>query len=236
VNGELVIARLGLGRREVPYPEALELQRKLHDRRVQGEIPDTCLLLEHEAVFTAGKRTGPADRPAGDPGAPVIEVDRGGKITWHGPGQLVGYPIVALLEPVDVVAYVRATEEIMIRTCADFGVGAERVEGRSGAWVRGADGRPDRKIGAVGIRVARGVTMHGIALNCENDLSWYDRFVACGIRDAGTTTVAAEAGRKVTVTDAADAMEPHLAAILGTGTFRRADDLTGLLPAAAAAR
>jgi lipoyl(octanoyl) transferase len=235
VNGELVIARLGLGRRQVPYPEALDLQRDLHERRVQGQIPDTCLLLEHAAVFTAGKRTGPADRPVGDPGAPVIEVDRGGKITWHGPGQLVGYPIVALLEPVDVVAYVRATEEVMIRTCADFGVSAERVEGRSGAWIRGTDGRPDAKIGAVGIRVARGVTMHGIALNCENDLSWYDRFVACGIRDAGTTTLAAEAGRKITVTDAADAMEPHLAAILGAGTFRRADDLTGLLPATAAA-
>ena len=234
MNAELVIARLGLGRRQVPYPEALELQRELHERRVQGEIPDTCLLLEHEAVFTAGKRTSPADRPVGDPGAPVIEVDRGGKITWHGPGQLVGYPIVALAEPVDVVAYVRATEEVMIRTCADFGVTAERVEGRSGAWIRGAGGQPDRKIGAVGIRVARGVTMHGIALNCENDLSWYDRFVACGIRDAGTTTLTAEAARAVTVTAAADVMEQHLADILGAGRFRRDDDLAGLLPAPAA--
>ena len=234
MNAELVIARLGLGRRHVPYPEALDLQRELHERRVQGEIPDTCLLLEHEAVFTAGKRTSPADRPVGDPGAPVIEVDRGGKITWHGPGQLVGYPIVALDEPVDVVAYVRATEEVMIRTCADFGVTAERVEGRSGAWIRGTGGQPDRKIGAVGIRVARGVTMHGIALNCENDLSWYDRFIACGIRDAGTTTLAAEAGRPVTVTAAADAMEQHLADVLGAGSFRRDDDLAGLLPSPAA--
>jgi lipoyl(octanoyl) transferase len=234
VNGELVIARLGLGRREVPYLEALGLQRELHERRVQGEIPDTCLLLEHQAVFTAGKRTSPMDRPVGDPGAPVIEVDRGGKITWHGPGQLVGYPIMALREPVDVVAYVRATEEVMIRTCADFGVSAERVEGRSGAWVRGSDGSPDRKIGAVGIRVARGVTMHGIALNCENDLSWYERFVACGIPDAGTTSLAAETGRRVTVTEAADTAERHLADILGAGTFRRDDDLASLLPATAA--
>ncbi|HEU5418959.1 MAG TPA: lipoyl(octanoyl) transferase LipB [Streptosporangiaceae bacterium] len=234
MDGELVIARLSLGRRQVPYGEALVLQRELHERRVRGEIPDTCLLLEHEAVFTAGKRTSPADRPVGDPGAPVIEVDRGGKITWHGPGQLVGYPIVALREPVDVVAYVRATEEIMIRTCADFGVTAERVEGRSGAWIRGTDGSPDRKIGAVGIRVARGVTMHGIALNCENDLSWYDRFIACGIRDATTTTLAAETGHGVPVTEAAGALERHLADILGAGTVRRDDDLAGLRTAAAA--
>ena len=234
MSGELVYLHAGLGERYIPYLDGWELQRQLHDQRVAGTIPDTCLLLEHEPVFTAGKRTSPLDRPPGDAGAPVIDVDRGGKITWHGPGQLVGYPIVALDEPVDVVAYVRATEEVMIRTCADFGVTAERVEGRSGAWVRGTGGQPDRKIGAVGIRVARGVTMHGIALNCENDLSWYDRFIACGIRDAGTTTLAAEAGRPVTVTAAADAMEQHLADVLGAGSFRRDDDLAGLLPSPAA--
>jgi lipoyl(octanoyl) transferase len=230
VDRELVITRLSLGTRQIPYLEALELQRELHDRRVRGEIPDTCLLLEHQAVYTAGKRTGPMDRPVGDPGAPVIEVDRGGKITWHGPGQLVGYPIVALREPVDVVAYVRATEEVMIRTCADFGVRAERVEGRSGAWVRAGGGRPDRKVGAVGIRVARGVTMHGIALNCDCDLSWYDRFVPCGIRDAGVTSLAAETGRDITVTEVAAAAERHLANVLGPDTFRRADELAGQVP------
>ena len=226
--------RLGFGADAVPYPQALQLQRDLHERRVAGDIPDTCLLLEHPPVYTAGKRTSPLDRPVGDPGAPVIEVDRGGKITWHGPGQLVGYPIVALTEPVDVVAYVRATEEIMIRTCADFGVTAVRVEGRSGAWVRGAAGRPDRKVGAVGIRVARGVTMHGIALNCNCDLSWYDRVVPCGISDASTTSLTAETGATVTVADVLPVIERHLADILGHGRARPAsiDDL--LLPAAAA--
>jgi lipoyl(octanoyl) transferase len=234
VDRDLVIARLGFGADAVPYLEALELQRQLHERRVRDEIPDTCLLLEHPAVYTAGKRTGPMDRPVGDPGAPVIEVDRGGKITWHGPGQLVGYPIVALAEPIDVVAYVRATEEIMIRTCADFGVRAVRVEGRSGAWVQGSGGRPDRKVGAVGIRVARGVTMHGIALNCDCDLAWYDRFVPCGISDAGVTSLSAESGQVIAVTAVAEVIERHLAGVLGGGSFRRADDLAGLRPATAA--
>jgi lipoyl(octanoyl) transferase len=234
VDPDLVIARIGFGAGAVPYLEALELQRELHERRVRGEIPDTCLLLEHPAVYTAGKRTGPQDRPAGDPGAPVLEVDRGGKITWHGPGQLVGYPIIALPDPVDVVAYVRATEEIMIRTCADFGVQAARVEGRSGAWVPGTAGRPDRKVGAVGIRVARGVTMHGIAVNCDCDLTWYDRFVPCGISDAGVTSLSAETGQDITVTAVAEAAERHLADVLGHGRFRRADGVAGLLPVPAA--
>jgi lipoyl(octanoyl) transferase len=234
VDRELIIARLGFGAGAVPYLEALELQRQLHERRVRGEIPDTCLLLEHPAVYTAGKRTSPLDRPVGDPGAPVIEVDRGGKITWHGPGQLVGYPIIALDEPIDVVAYVRATEEIMIRTCAEFGVQASRVEGRSGAWVRGSGGRPDRKVGAVGIRVARGVTMHGIAVNCDCDLTWYDRFVPCGISDAGVTSLSVETGQVIPVPAVAEVIERQLAGVLGHGSFRRADDLAGLLPASAA--
>jgi lipoyl(octanoyl) transferase len=233
VDRELVIVRLGFGAEAVPYPQALQLQRDLHERRVAGEIPDTCLLLEHPPVYTAGKRTSPLDRPVGDPGAPVIEVDRGGKITWHGPGQLVGYPIVALAEPVDVVAYVRATEEIMIRTCADFGVTAVRVEGRSGAWVRGTAGRPDRKVGAVGIRVARGVAMHGIAINCDCDLSWYDRFVPCGISDAGVTSLAAETGRPVGVADVLPVAERHLADVLGHGRARPASIADVLQPAAA---
>jgi lipoyl(octanoyl) transferase len=220
VDGELVLVRLGFGAAAVPYEEALRIQRDLHERRVRGEVPDTCLLLEHPPVYTAGRRTSPLDRPLGDPGAPVIETDRGGKITWHGPGQLVGYPIVALSEPVDVVAYVRATEEVMIRTCADFGVSAVRVEGRSGAWVPGTGGRPDRKVGAVGIRVARGVTMHGIAINCDCDLTWYDKVVPCGISDAVTTSLAAETGQAVPVSAVLPAAERHFGDILGHGAVR----------------
>lgn len=229
-----MIARLGFGADAVPYPKALELQRELHELRVRGEIPDTCLMLEHPAVYTAGKRTSPEDRPAGDAGAPVIDVDRGGKITWHGPGQLVAYPIIALDEPLDVVAYVRATEDVMIRTCADFGVEAVRVEGRSGAWVPGTGGRPDRKVGAVGLRVARGVTMHGIAINCDCDLSWFGRFVPCGISDAGVTSLSAEAGRDISVAEVLEVAERHLADVLGHGTFRRVDGVTELIPVAAA--
>jgi lipoyl(octanoyl) transferase len=231
VERDLVIARLGFGPGAVPYLEALERQRQLHERRVRGEIPDTILLLEHPAVYTAGKRTGPLDRPVGDPGAPVIDVDRGGKITWHGPGQIVGYPIMALGEPIDVVAYVRATEEVMIRTCADFGVTTSRVAGRSGAWVVGTGGRPDRKIGAVGLRVARGVTMHGIAINCDCDLSWFAKCIPCGIADAGVSSLSAETGRLISVTAVAGVLERHLADVLGSGTFRRPESVPGLLPA-----
>ena len=227
---DLVIARLGFGAGAVPYLDALDLQRHMHERRVRGEIPDTILLLEHPPVYTAGKRTGPLDRPVGDPGAPVIDVDRGGKITWHGPGQIVGYPIMALDEPIDVVAYVRATEEVMIRTCAEFGVETSRVEGRSGAWVLGRDGRPDRKIGAVGLRVARGVTMHGIAINCDCDLTWFDKCIPCGIADAAVSSLSAETGQSIGVPAVADVLERHLAEVLGSGTFRRAEEVAGLLP------
>ena len=220
MNGELIYAHAGFGARAVPYLGGWELQRRLHQRRVAGAIPDTCLLLEHEAVYTAGKRTSPLDRPLTDPGIPVIDVDRGGKITWHGPGQLTGYPIVTLAEPVDVIAYVRAVEEAMLRTCADLGVTAARVEGRSGIWATGA-GEPDRKLGAVGIRVARGVTMHGFALNCDNDLGWYDRIVACGIKDAGTTSLSTEADRLITVQDVLGPVERHLAAVLGATRWHR---------------
>ncbi|MGH3395503.1 MAG: lipoyl(octanoyl) transferase LipB [Streptosporangiaceae bacterium] len=234
MDRDLVIARLGFGADAVPYLKALELQRELHELRVRGEIPDTCLMLEHPAVYTAGKRTSPEDRPIGDAGAPVIDVDRGGKITWHGPGQLVAYPIIALDEPVDVVAYVRATEEVMIRVCADFGVEAVRVEGRSGAWVLGTDGGQDRKVGAVGLRVARGVTMHGIAINCDCDLSWYGRVVPCGISDAGVTSLTAEAGRDIRVAEVLEVTERHVADVLGHGRFRRVDGVAGLAPVAAA--
>jgi len=204
----------------VEYHEGWDLQRRIHARRVADQVPDSCLLLEHEPVYTAGKRTAASDRPIGDPGAPVVDVDRGGKITWHGPGQLTGYPIIKLREPLDVVAYVRALEEAMIRTCAEFGVTAERVAGRSGAWIPADGDRPDRKVGAIGARVAKGVTMHGLALNADCDLSWYDRIVPCGIRDAGVTTLTAETGQPVTVADVTPPLERHLAEVLGFTSWR----------------
>ena len=225
MKDELVFAHVGFGAQAVPYLAGWDLQRAVHRRRADGEIPDTCLMLEHEPVYTAGKRTEPADRPIGDPGAPVIEVDRGGKITWHGPGQLTGYPIIRLREPVDVIGYVRALEEAMISTCAEFGVTAQRIEGRSGAWVTGSG--PDRKVGAIGARVARGTTMHGFALNCDCDLSWFGRIVPCGISDAGVTTLTAEAGRRITVADALPVMERHLASVLGHHRWRVAAGTPG---------
>jgi lipoyl(octanoyl) transferase len=224
-----------MGQDAVDYSEAWDLQRQVHDRRVAGEIPDTCLLLEHRPVYTAGKRTSPLDRPIGDPGAPVLDVDRGGKITWHGPGQLVGYPIVALDEPIDVVSYVRVIEDVMIGVCAEFGVTAGRVDGRSGAWLPGGGhGRPDRKIAALGIRVARGVAMHGFALNCDCDLSWYDRIVPCGISDAAVTSLSAETGRRIAVADVLPAVERELTAAFGAVSVMRTDGLPGLIPASAA--
>ncbi|TDE13590.1 lipoyl(octanoyl) transferase LipB [Jiangella asiatica] len=200
----------------VPYQEAWAEQRRLHAARLAGDEPDTVMLLEHEPVYTAGKRTAPEDRPLLDAGAPVIDVDRGGKITWHGPGQIVGYPIVALPEPYDVVAYVRRVEQIMIDVCREFGVDGVRVEtaGRSGVWVQPGDGSSDRKIGAVGLRVARGVTMHGFSLNCDNDLGWYDRIVPCGITDAATTTLSKETGRRITVGEVLPYVERHLDVVL----------------------
>jgi lipoyl(octanoyl) transferase len=233
VSGELVYLHAGLGQRYVPYLQGWEMQRELHGRRVSGAIPDTCLLLEHEPVFTAGKRTSPLDRPLGDAGAPVIDVDRGGKITWHGPGQLVGYPIIRLGEPVDVIAYVRALEEALMRACAELGAGTLRVDGRSGVWVPAGSGRPERKVAAIGIRVSRGVTMHGFALNCDCDLAWFGKFVPCGIRDAGVTSLSAELGGPVTVQDMAGPVERHLADVLGAASWRRSAGLADPLSAAA---
>jgi lipoyl(octanoyl) transferase len=214
VTRELVFDQVGFGAAAVPYLRGWELQRRVHGRRAADEIPDTCLLLEHQPVYTAGKRTGPQDRPVGDPGAPVIDVDRGGKITWHGPGQLVGYPIIKLAEPIDVIAYVRALEQALIDICTAFGVHPERVAGRSGAWMRGTGAAPDRKIAAIGARVSRGVTMHGVALNCDCDLTWYDRIIPCGITDAGTTSLSAEAGRRITVADVLPVAQRAFAAAL----------------------
>ncbi len=228
MNRELLFVRAGFGPDALPYLPAWDLQRDLHARRVAGQIPDVCLLLEHQSVYTAGRRTEPLERPLGDPGAPVIDVDRGGKITWHGPGQLVGYPILALDEPIDVIAYVRSVEEALIRTCADVGLATTRVDGRSGVWVR--DGGPDRKIAAIGIRVARGVTMHGFALNCDNDLSWYDRIVPCGISDASVTTLSAELGRPVVIDEVIGQVQAHLAEVLGATSTRELAGLAEITP------
>jgi lipoyl(octanoyl) transferase len=200
----LTIVRVGL----VPYAEAWAQQQRLHAARVAGEEPDTVLLLEHPSVYTAGRRTGADERPTD--GTPVIDVDRGGSITWHGPGQLVGYPIVALPDPVDVVAHVRRIEQVLIDVCAEVGVAAGRVGGRSGVWVAADGRRPDRKVAAIGIRVSRGVTMHGFALNADPDMSFFDRIVPCGIRDAGVTSLSRELSRPVGVPDLLDLVESHL--------------------------
>jgi lipoyl(octanoyl) transferase len=210
---ELQVVRAGT----VPYEEAWAMQRELHAARVAGEGPDTLLLLEHPPVYTAGKRTEPHERPFD--GTPVIDVDRGGKITWHGPGQLVGYPIVRLADPVDVVAHVRRLEAALIDVCDGLGLVTERVEGRSGVWVRadraGRQGhRPDRKVAAIGVRVARGVTMHGFALNCDPDMSAFGNMIPCGIVDAGATSLSAELGRDVTVAEVIDPVEAAMREVL----------------------
>src|ERR1700685_3717532 len=233
VDAELVYAHVGFGAEAVDYRQAWETQRAVHGRRVLGEIPDCCLLLEHSPVYTAGKRTAVSDRPFGDPRAPVIAVARAGKTPWPGPGQLTASPIVKLREPMDVVAYVRALEEAMIAVCDEFGLEAIRVEGRSGAWLPASAGQPERKVGAIGARVARGVTMHGLALNCDCDLSWYDRIVPCGIRDAGVTSLSAETGRGITFADVTPVLERHLAAALGYRTWRRIHTVAPLLASAA---
>lgn len=179
----------------VEYRTAWQLQRDLADTRVAGGS-DTLLLLEHPAVYTAGRRTEPHERPVD--GTPVVDTDRGGKITWHGPGQLVGYPVIGLAEPLDVVNYVRRLEESLIKVCRDLGLDAGRVDGRSGVWL---PGRPDRKIAAIGVRVSRATALHGFALNCNCDLDAFGAIVPCGITDAGVTSLSAELGRTVTVGD-----------------------------------
>jgi len=205
-----VVQRCG----RVPYEDAWRQQRELHTAVVAGERPGTVLLLEHPSVYTAGRRTEPWERP-GD-GTPVIDVDRGGKITWHGPGQLVGYPIVRLADPVDVVAYVRRLEQLLIDACAALGVAAGRVAGRSGVWVAADERGPERKLAAIGVRVAQGVTMHGFALNCDPDLSAFDRIVPCGITDAGVTSLARELSRGLTVHEALPLVERELPRALRT--------------------
>lgn len=202
----------GLSANSVPYLEALAQQRDTHAAVAAGLAPDTVILLEHPPVYTAGKRTEDSERPAD--GTPVIDVDRGGKITWHGPGQLVGYPIVRLPNPVDVVAYVRLLEGVLIDVLTELGVDSHRVPGRSGVWVHTAG--PDAKIAAIGIRVAEHVTMHGFALNCSNALDAYDKIVACGIADAGVTTISRELGRTVEPTEVAPLVQTRFAAAWGS--------------------
>jgi lipoyl(octanoyl) transferase len=183
------------------YEQAWAYQRDVLERRAQERIPDTLLLLQHPSVYTAGRRTEDSERPTD--GTPVIDVDRGGKITWHGPGQLVGYPIVRLPDPVDVVAYVRSLESALISACAELGVATVQVPGRSGVWT--PDGM--RKLAAIGVRVSRGITMHGFALNCDPDLSAFDFIVPCGIRDAGVSSLSAELGKPASVADALPVVE-----------------------------
>jgi lipoyl(octanoyl) transferase len=206
---DLTVVHAGL----VDYAEAWEEQRRIHAAVAAGERPGAVLLLEHPSVYTAGKRTNSWDRPTD--GTPVIDVDRGGRITWHGPGQIVGYPILRLPDPIDVVAYVRRVEQMLIDVCAEFGVATTRIPGpsHSGVWVAADDRGPDRKIAAIGVRVARAVTLHGFALNCDCDLSHYDRIVPCGISDAGVTSLSAELGRPVTVAEVLPVVERHLSTL-----------------------
>jgi lipoyl(octanoyl) transferase len=220
----------GLGAGAIDYLAAWDLQRRVHHDVAEGRRGDTVLLLEHPPVFTAGKRTQPHERPLDPGGAPVIDVDRGGKITFHGPGQLVGYPIVRLPDHVKVVDYVRRLEEALIQVCADLGVTTARVPGRSGVWLRadepgpGRPGRPERKVAAIGIRVSRGVAMHGFALNCDVSLDWYDRFVPCGIADAGVTTLSQELGRDVTTAEVEPLVRRHLDDYLAWGPYSPTPD------------
>lgn len=185
----------------IDYQDAWQMQRDLAEARIAGG-PDTLLLLEHPPVYTAGKRTEPHERPVD--GTPVIDTDRGGKITWHGPGQLVGYPIIGLTEPLDVVNFVRRLEDSLISVCASLGLQTGRIDGRSGVWVPGDGRRPARKIAAIGIRVARATTLHGFALNCDCSLDGYGAIVPCGIADAGVTSLTAELGRRITTDDVAE--------------------------------
>ena len=197
---------LGLAPNFVDYQEAWDIQRQVHAEVVSGERPNTVLLLEHDGVYTAGKRTEDEERPLD--GTPVIDVDRGGKITWHGPGQLVGYPIMRLPEPIDVVGYVRWLEQVLIDSIAELGLHTERVAGRSGVWAPVGDTHV--KIAAIGIRVAEKVTMHGFAMNCNNSLDAYDTIIACGIKDAATSTISKLLNREVTPAMAAEIIQKRL--------------------------
>jgi lipoyl(octanoyl) transferase len=196
----------GLDPNFVPYLDGLALQRSIHKEVAAGQRPNTVILLEHESAYTAGKRTEALERPTD--GTAVIDVDRGGKITWHGPGQLVGYPIMQLPDPIDVVSYVRFLEQMLIEVCADFELETERVEGRSGVWA--PVGKTHLKVAAIGIRVSEHTTMHGFALNCSNSLKPYENIIACGIADAGTSSISELTGKLVTPEMAAERVKMRL--------------------------
>lgn len=209
----------------VDYLSTWDRQATLARQRANDETGDTILLLQHPPTYTAGKRTQPEDLPTN--GLPVVDVDRGGRITWHGPGQLVAYPIVKLADPIDVVDYVRRIEEAVLATCRDLGLDTVgRVPGRSGVWLpaglRHGELVPARKVAAIGIRVTRGVTMHGVALNCDNTLDYYDHIVPCGLPDTGVTTLSAELGREITVGEVTDLFTGHLTDSLN-GTLATTD-------------
>jgi len=207
ITAEITVDHIGL----IDYEQALVLQREIHAEVVSKVRANTVLLLEHPSVYTAGKRTQSFELP--NDGTPVVNVDRGGRITWHGPGQLVGYPIVRLLKPTELVGFVRTLEEALIKACGEIGVAADRVDGRSGVWV--CDSKGDRKIAAIGIRVASGVTMHGFALNICPDLAHFGRIVPCGINDATVTSIEKELGRAVNVAEITPIVEKYLLEALG---------------------
>jgi lipoyl(octanoyl) transferase len=204
---QIEVNHLGL----LEYLSALELQRKIHLEVASGNRPNTLLMLEHPSVYTAGKRTQEFEKPTD--GTPVINVDRGGRITWHGPGQLVGYPIVKLLKPTELVGFVRTIEGALIKVCSDFGINAVRIDDRSGVWI--SDAKGDRKIAAIGIRVASGVTMHGFALNVAPDLAAFNQIVPCGIDDAATTSMAVELKRAIDISEVSPIVEKYLLEALG---------------------
>jgi lipoyl(octanoyl) transferase len=201
-NATIALSRHGL----VEYQKAWDVQRTIHEEVASGTRPNTLLLLEHPSVYTAGRRSEISERP--NDGTPVIDVDRGGRITWHGPGQLVGYPIVKLHKPTELVGFVREIEAALIRVCEDLGIPALRVDGRSGVWIRDAKG--DRKIAAIGIRVAKGVSMHGFALNVNPDLAAFAQIVPCGITDADVTSLEVELARPITIEEVAPLVERHV--------------------------
>ena len=201
-DSAIALSRHGL----VDYQQAWESQKAIHQEVADGIRPNTLLLLEHPSVFTAGRRTEESEKPTD--GTPVIEVDRGGRITWHGPGQLVGYPIVKLINPTELVGFVREIEAGLIAVCADLGLATGRIDGRSGVWIR--DSKGDRKIAAIGVRVAQGVTMHGFAINVNPDLSSFESIIPCGISDAGVTSLEIELNRTITVDEVSPLVERHI--------------------------
>jgi lipoyl(octanoyl) transferase len=207
----------------VDYLEVWQAQRKLHAEVAAGRRPDTVILLEHLSVYTAGKRTEPQERPVD--GTPVVDVDRGGKITWHGPGQLVGYPIVRLPDSVLVVDYVRRLEEAIIGMLAGYGLATGRVRGRSGVWLAADEVRPERKIAAIGVRVAAGTTMHGFAINVDPDLTRFDKIIPCGLVGVGVTSLSAELGRPVDVVEVAAALRPQLDRLLAFTPYTQSADI-----------